>query len=391
MDDSWEEAVDDLEFGIERCPNKKLTDIKIEILHKIVWCIQVLLTPVNKPNVKGNIDIHIKNELEEHVRMMNVNERDKNIILFKFLILFKIPCRIYFVLSECIECFIEVEILNKIIQKHKKYSHCIISIDGLFRIVDQSHHFSTSMKYYSYVRYIIDSIDIPYKNIFNLDENMFKSFSEIDKIRINKIPNSINKFKKHPKYVIESLLKWNEYIYPKRPILGYFKGEAVYPRENVIELKTKKQMYKLGKIINSPIPCKIIKRKDENIELYAIWQTTDLVVNGFSDSLYQDYFHPNFIPKDCVYINSKHDKEVAYLLRIPYRICFCGFSQKNPINEGIFIEKRNFYKFSNFLFQYCNYVKLKTDNKRRTILFKKWRYLIKNVIKYLKIKGMLNF
>jgi xeroderma pigmentosum group C-complementing protein len=48
-----------------------------------------------------------------------------------------------------------------------------------------------------------------------------------------KMPTTISGFVNHPLYVLERHCKKNEIIYPKENIVGFCKGEAVYPKSQL--------------------------------------------------------------------------------------------------------------------------------------------------------------
>ncbi|WEL37786.1 DNA repair protein Rad4 [Encephalitozoon hellem] len=388
LSDSWEEAVED---KLELVPKRRKAarrgvDIKIEMIHKVLWLFRKIMSPVEKPSIKEKTDLYIDERLREYVDSMEgLGEVDKTAILFRLLVLFGIPSRIYIVLSEEPRCFIESKILGRIKEHHGKYAGCVFSIDAALRVRDQSYHFSKSIRRHSASKYVVSGFSESKICKSVLDKEMTKCFDEIDDERMGKIPSTIEKMKRHPKFVVESMLKWDQCIYPKRPVFGIFRGEAVYSRENIVRLRTKEQFYKAGKDVRSANPYRIVRR-DKEIRLYAPWQTCELVVDGFSESMYQDYFHPNFIPRNCVYVDNKNAKDVAYLIGIPYRICFHGFSGGIPVNRGIFVEKKNLYVLSNFLSQYCKYAEMKEKNESFVLGLKKWKVLIRNAARYLRIR-----
>jgi len=55
------------------------------------------------------------------------------------------------------------------------------------------------------------------------------------------IPNTLNEFRHHPVYIIESQLKANQVILPKDPVFGYFKGSPVYNRKCLWDLYTESE------------------------------------------------------------------------------------------------------------------------------------------------------
>ncbi|UYI28412.1 Rad4 beta-hairpin domain-containing protein [Encephalitozoon cuniculi] len=389
--DSWEEATEDyLEVvPCRRADIRRSADVRAEAIHRILWIFGKILAPVMRPVIEENVDLHVDEKLREYVNSLeNIGEAGRAVILFKLLILFGIPSRIYIVLSEGIKCFVESRILGAIREHHGRYNACVVSVDASLRLRDQSYYFSKSTRHLASVQYVVRQFPGPDVCGEASSEEMTRCFDDLDERRMSKIPTSVEKMKRHPKFIVESILRWDQCIYPKRPTFGLFKGEAIYLRENVVRLRTREQLYRMGKVIDSPKPYRIIRR-DKEIRLYAPWQTRDLVVEGFCESMYQDYLHPNFIPRDCVYIDNKNARDVARLLGLPHRICFHGFSRGVPVNRGIFLEKKNLYVFSNFLAQYCRYLEMKERSECRSMGLKRWRILIRNASRYLRIRKSL--
>ncbi|KAH7646891.1 DNA repair Rad4p, partial [Cryptosporidium bovis] len=103
---------------------------------------------------------------------------------------------------------------------------------------------------------------------------------ELDSLKNSNIciPKSKSAFKNHHKYAIISCLGSFEIIHPKEPIIGYFQGEPIYPRENVQILKTKLQWERNQREIKpNQKPIKIVFKKNTN--------NTDIV-----NSKRQEYF-----------------------------------------------------------------------------------------------------
>jgi len=63
------------------------------------------------------------------------------------------------------------------------------------------------------------------------------------------MPTTFDKFKNNPKYALERHVKKYEMIYSKVPVVGHFKGEPIYKRENVRPLHTKEAWLKEGRAI----------------------------------------------------------------------------------------------------------------------------------------------
>ncbi|KAM0672285.1 DNA repair protein Rad4 [Ordospora colligata] len=394
-DDSWEEAVEEHAAEEIEQPDvvmKSMNDMKIEMLHKILWVFVRVLKKVDRPDINETIDFHILERLKIYAQKKELEDEVlRMILLFRLCTVFGIASRIYIVLADEIECFVECKVLNMVSKHHKIYNACVVSIDAMFRVVDQSYYFSSCTKQRLAVKYAIRKIEEAeiYKAI-ELDENgMVKCFDDLDNERMRIIPKTVEMFRRHPRYIVESMLRWNECIYPKRTASQKFKGETVYLRECVVRLKTKEQLYKVGKDVEGIKPYRIVKKVQGAVRLYAPWQGKDLVVEGFGESMYQEYFHVNFIPKECVYIGNDYAREIAYMLGFPYRICFHGFSRRMPVNKGIFLEKKNLYVFSNFLHEYCAYMEKNERHAKIMLEFIRWRKMIRVAQRYLAIRKHL--
>ncbi|KAH8739461.1 DNA repair protein Rad4p [Cryptosporidium ryanae] len=90
---------------------------------------------------------------------------------------------------------------------------------------------------------------------------------ELDSLKNSNIsiPKSKSVFKNHHKYAIISCLSSFEIIHPKEPIIGYFQGEPIYPRENVQTLKTRSQWEQDQREVKpNQKPIKIVFRKNSN-------------------------------------------------------------------------------------------------------------------------------
>ncbi len=75
------------------------------------------------------------------------------------------------------------------------------------------------------------------------------------------MPTTMTGFKDHPLYVLERHLKRDEVVEP--PVeLGKFRGEPVYPRGNVLQLKTAENWMRQGRtVISGAQPLKWVKQR----------------------------------------------------------------------------------------------------------------------------------
>ncbi|OII76097.1 DNA repair protein RAD4 [Cryptosporidium andersoni] len=169
-----------------------------------------------------------------------------------------------------------------------------------------------------YMDKLIKSINQLSSSIYVLQIDMLDEFSLERRLQQDPLPCNKNGFKRHPKYVLMSCLSPIEIIYPQIPIIGYFQGEPVYPRENVQQLKTTKQWSRQQRRISSgQIPIKTIKDTSNNIikEFYAEYQTelvpireitcdNQVPVNQFHNV---DLTNNQQVPLGCIHVEDNYE------------------------------------------------------------------------------------
>ncbi|TFK52131.1 Rad4-domain-containing protein [Heliocybe sulcata] len=108
---------------------------------------------------------------------------------------------------------------------------------------------------------VLGMVKRPY--VLNRDEIEDESFREL--LRREGMPSSVAGFKGHELYVLERHLKQTETIYPLEEI-GRFRGEPVYSRSNVVELKTAENWMRRGRAVKAgEQPLKTVKVKASTI------------------------------------------------------------------------------------------------------------------------------
>ncbi|TBU09647.1 putative DNA repair protein Rad4 [Hamiltosporidium magnivora] len=393
--DSWNEVFSD-DLFVPLTDNidakKKIFDKKVLfaiLSSKFLFCIKKIIKTIKETTNSAILDL-MSEECNNYNKFQILisklkdfkfeNENDKNIFIFCHTVHQKIPCRLFFVLGKPINTFLETKLLNNLIYHPKKYPHLVFSIDSKFNITNQTLSYSSSSKNFSFFEKIFLVLDQLLINNNNSD------FDKENDKKLKEIPNSIQKYKKHPIYILESLIKTYQIIYPKRPILGYFKGEPIYYKSNIINLLTEKQLYRKGLKPKDKKPYKIIyNSKQEKIYLYAPWQTCKIEILEFDSKDTMDFYHENFIPINCTHINDDKADEVAELLQIEYRKCFKGFYNGFPKIEGIFIESKHKEVFEICLKEYKFNTRLDEIIEKRMKVFKNWNIFLKKVDKYNKI------
>lgn len=383
-DEGWEEVFEtDIEIKVDEKELKSKRDRVIDMSRNIISIFLDVYETFEAPEISETIDYNIKAQLEnKFIDKEDKHNYSNNLKLFKSLTHYGIFSRIYFVLDKSKSTFIETNINNKIIRNTSKWSGCVFYIDSDLKFGDYSWYFSRATRNYSIFLDILQKIRKPLS--VNLEGQ--KPFDLLDEERRKVLPTSLIKFTRHPLYVLQSQLKYNSAICPKRPICGYFKGEPVYLRKNIIKLKTEKQFYKLGKELITDKPFKVY----ESNKLYSDFQVKDIVLYDLGDKPTQDYFHENHIPKNCIFVENEYSEQVCKALRIEYRRCFRGFNRGMPIISGVFIYKKDIFLFSNFLFEYSENIKKILENEKKLEAAKNWRKIFKLTTKYLEIRKKLD-
>ncbi|KAA8909653.1 hypothetical protein FN846DRAFT_941700 [Sphaerosporella brunnea] len=181
------------------------------------------------------------------------------------------------------------------------------------------------------------------------------------------IPNAVQDIKDHPIFALKRHLRKNEVVHPERKVgsVRTSKGglETIYRREDVKEVRTKQQWYKVGRMVKSDemIPLKFTSarkaRKHENggeeepppyQPMYALEQT-DLynpppVVNGIVPKNKfgnLDVFVPTMVPQGGVHIPHPLARNAARIVGVDYSDVVTGFEFRNrmtsPVLKGVVV------------------------------------------------------
>ncbi|KAM0674982.1 hypothetical protein GVAV_001321 [Gurleya vavrai] len=357
--------------------------------------------------LKEKIPLNVLHAINLKLNNIDVIENAKNVIKFKLFIFYRLKCRILcHVNDKNFDFFMVENAYEKITIKRKK--GVFFSIDDNFNINDLGFFWSSGNSKigkslseseicnFLKTKYLadIDVINDKFKyqkdlnhvnNFYYLNDVKNDFFEKLDSATTRKIPTSLQFFKKHPLYILDSLLKPNQLIHPKRPIHGYFKGEPIYSKENIQNLLTEKQLYKLGKKQKSNQPFRIIEKNGEKIYLYAKWQTEEIQKIGLDSGKRMDYLHQNHKPIDCAYINHEFAAFVAEMFKFDFRHV-CIEIRREPIFKGIFIHKKDVFLFCNILDEYLTYENILNKLKEKERVFEMWKSIINKVSKYKKLK-----
>ncbi|KAK7690126.1 hypothetical protein QCA50_006775 [Cerrena zonata] len=248
---------------------------------------------------------------------------------------------------------------------------------------------------------------------------------EDEELHINQMteqmPTSMTGFKDHPLYVLERHLKRDEVIHPLTEI-GKFRGEPVYPRANVLTLKTAENWMRQGRKVREGCqPMKMVKQhavtvnKQRAIELamsdrldvagegsgfgaekdvlqglYAHNQTElytpDPIVNGKipkNDFGNIDLYTPSMLPAGAAHIPYEGTAKVARQLGFDYAEAVTGFEFKKrrafPVIEGIVVATENEQTIIEAYWEMEHEAEKKRLAKRQAEVIKRWTRLIQGL------------
>ncbi|KAG8958742.1 hypothetical protein FRC00_002338 [Tulasnella sp. 408] len=233
------------------------------------------------------------------------------------------------------------------------------------------------------------------------------------------MPSSMSGFKNHPLYVLERHLRREQVVHPAITI-GTFRGEPVYPRGNVVELKTAENwMRSEGREVkNGEQPMKMVKirastvRRKREVEvammemadrgggssdengvmqgLYAEWQTKFYepppVIDGKvpkNDFGNIDLYTPSMLPQGGIHLPYKGIAKIARKLGIDHAEAVTGFEFKQrralPIITGIVVAEEESEVLLEAYWASEHAAEEKERQKKQERVFKRWQKLVKGL------------
>ena len=173
------------------------------------------------------------------------------------------------------------------------------------------------------------------------------------------LPKVISQFKNHPKYALSRHLLKFEAFYPREPpLLGYCRGEPVYPREAVHTLRSKETWHRLARQVKEgELAYNVVKARpkwnkkteelmrDLPLEVFGEWQTEPyqppVAENGIvprNKFGNVELFHPDMLPIGTVHLKLPGLQRIAAELEIdcvPAVVGFDGVGRGcHPVIEG---------------------------------------------------------
>ncbi|KAF9581416.1 hypothetical protein BGW38_001580 [Lunasporangiospora selenospora] len=251
------------------------------------------------------------------------------------------------------------------------------------------------------------------------------------------MPTKLGDFNNHPLYALERHLKKFEVLYPKGPVLGHIRSEAIYPRSSVKQIKSKETWLKQARQIKSDetIPVKWVKSRpatlfqlrlrqqgtlsgstdrdkscldsevndgekkgvtnsestEDQIPLFGEWQTEPYqppwVVDGrVPRNQYGrlDVFTPAMVPVGGTHLKGRGIGRVARLLGVDFVEAVTGFefqSRKSvPVVQGIVVPTECADLVMDAYHEMAYHADVEAQKKRRIELLRLWRKFIKGTM-----------
>ncbi|KAI0301205.1 hypothetical protein B0F90DRAFT_1628752 [Multifurca ochricompacta] len=242
---------------------------------------------------------------------------------------------------------------------------------------------------------------------------------EDDELAVNQftegMPTTLSGFKDHPFYVLERHLLRDQIILVDAPELGKFRGESVYPRSQVLQLKAAENWMRHGRIVRpGEQPLKHIKQRvatlnrrreleirahaegansnddvmqglyaEKQTEIYAPPPVIDgkIPKNNFGNI---DLYTPSMLPAGAVYIpRTQRRRENARQLGFDYAEAVTSFEFRKgkafPVISGIVVAVPNEEVILEAYWEAEHVAAQKEQEKRQQAVINRWTKLVQGL------------
>ncbi|KAF9433795.1 hypothetical protein BGZ76_008965 [Entomortierella beljakovae] len=261
---------------------------------------------------------------------------------------------------------------------------------------------------------------------------------------MEQMPSKLGDFNNHPIYALERHIKKYEVLHPRIPVLGHIRGEAIYPRSCVKQVRSKESWLKRGQVIkgDEEKPVKWVKSHaatilqlrlrqqialsggkekmkanddlkqrifddnddyktksneaeadagDDKTPLFGEWQVEAYqppwVIDGkVPRNQYgrQDVFTPAMVPIGGTHLKGRGIGKVARLLGVDFVEAVTGFefqSRKSvPLIQGIIVPTEQAELVLDAYYEIEHQRDQEAHKRKRVEVLKRWRKLIKGVL-----------
>ncbi|KAI0269961.1 hypothetical protein BC834DRAFT_579661 [Gloeopeniophorella convolvens] len=226
------------------------------------------------------------------------------------------------------------------------------------------------------------------------------------------MPTTLAGFKDHPLYALERHLHRDQVIAPDASELGKFRGEPVYPRRQVLELKAAENWIRRGRVVRAgEQPMKHVKQRAATISrrrelevraggggdddatmqgLYAEHQTEPYVPPPVVDGKVPkndfgniDLYTPSMLPAGAAHIPHKGVAKVARQLGFNFAEAVTSFEFRKgrafPVLTGIVVAAENEDAIVEAYWETEHAAAQKEQAKRRQVVLKRWTKLVQGL------------
>ncbi|KAL1924734.1 uncharacterized protein VTP21DRAFT_4388 [Calcarisporiella thermophila] len=222
------------------------------------------------------------------------------------------------------------------------------------------------------------------------------------------MPGTLDGFRNHPLYVLESQLKKFEIVKPSAVVLGEFRGKKIYSRSEVYVLHTAETWMKEAKVIREgEQPLKFVKARAATLSkkraqemalmtgdsaqiqvgLYAEWQVEDfkppIIIDGKipKNSYGNIYlFKPSMLPIGAAHIPYSGTGKIAKKLGVDYAEAVVDFDFRQrrclPVTRGIVVAEEHYDLVLEAFMNHTDYKNQVEADKREKAILGRWRKLV---------------
>ncbi|KAF9375273.1 hypothetical protein CPC16_000822 [Podila verticillata] len=248
-----------------------------------------------------------------------------------------------------------------------------------------------------------------------------------------RMPTKLGDFNNHPLYALERHIKKFEVLHPHIPVLGHIRGEAIYPRSCVKQVRSKENWLKRARQLKPGelIPVKWVKSRPatiyqmrlqqqtalsgpsrkrkssanedddvsvdqsgeggEQVPLFGEWQTVPYeppyVVDGKvprNEYGRQDVFTPAMVPIGGTHLKGRNIARVARLLGVDFVEAVTGFEFQSrrsvPVIQGIIVPSECAELVMDGYHEISHHADQEARRKKKAEVLQRWRKLIKGAM-----------
>ncbi|KAG9068473.1 hypothetical protein KI688_010743 [Linnemannia hyalina] len=190
-----------------------------------------------------------------------------------------------------------------------------------------------------------------------------------------RMPTKLSDFNNHPIYALERHLKKFEVLHPKLPVLGHIRGEAIYPRSCVKQVRSKENWLKRARQIKSSqvVPIKWIKSRPATIFQMRLQQQAALAGGNKTET-----------DDDQGEASGRGIGRVARQLGVDFVEAVTGFEFQSrrsvPVIQGIIVPTESAELVMDAYREVTHHADQEAHKKKRTEVLRRWRKLIKGVV-----------